>query len=368
MRIVQVSPYSLDAPGGVQTHVLQLAAHLKERGHEVVVLGPGVRPSANPGVRIVGRPVRVPYRGTVAPICLSLSSVRRVRTALRELRPDVVHAHEPFAPSSSMAATLAARSPVAATFHAFSERSGLFDATAPLLRPVWRRLAVRVAVSEAAASFVRSRMGDGIQVVPNGLDVDLFAVAEPATALPPGRRVLWVGRLDRQKGFPVALRAFERLARDFEDVSLIVAGDGRDRDALRSLSGGVRDRVVMLGAVPHGRLPGYHAAADVFISPATGQESFGLVLVEAMAAGVPVVASDIAGYREVVRGGVNGLLVPSGDPAALAEAVGRILSDPGLAERLREAGRSRAREFSWEKVASRLEDVYREAVEIGPRR
>jgi phosphatidylinositol alpha-mannosyltransferase len=347
---------------------LQLAGHLKERGHEVLVLGPGVRPSAHSGVRIVGRPLRVPYRGTVAPICLSLSSVGRVRSALREFRPDVVHAHEPFAPSSSMAATLAARSPVAATFHAFSERSGLFDVTAPLLRPVWRRLAARVAVSEAAAAFVRSRMGDGIRVVPNGLDVDLFAVAEPATGLPPGRRVLWVGRLDRQKGFPVALRAFERLAREFDDLTLVVAGDGRDRDALRSISADVRDRVVMLGTVPHGRLPGYHATADVFVSPATGQESFGLVLVEAMAAGVPVVASDIAGYREVVRHGRDGLLVPPADPAALAEAVERILSDPGLANRLREGGRSRAGEFSWETVADRLEDVYREALEIGPRR
>jgi len=268
-------------------------------------------------------------------------------------------------PSISMDATLKARVPVAGTFHAHAERSRLFDLAAPLLKPVWRRLAVRIAVSEAARSFVTSRLGGEVRVIPNGLDIRMFRDATPAGDLPEGRRVAWVGRLDRQKGFPVALRAFELVAQDHDDLHLIVAGDGRDRSAVDSLPPSVRKRVVMLGAVPHDRLPPYLAACDVFVGAATGQESFGMVLVEAMAAGLPVVATDIAGYREVVRDGMDGLLVPPSDADALAAALRRVLDDPALAERLAGAGRTRAEGFSWDVVATRLEEAYREIVTPG---
>jgi phosphatidylinositol alpha-mannosyltransferase len=199
--------------------------------------------------------------------------------------------------------------------------------------------------------------------VPNGVDVVRFA--EPAGApegLPPGRRILWVGRLDPQKGFGVMVDAFAQLARDLEEVSLLVAGEGRDRVALRSLPRQARNRVVPLGAVAHDELPRYHAAATVFCSPAVGQESFGVTLVEAMAAGVPVVATDIPGYREVVRDGVDGLLVRPNDPEALAGAIRRVLSEPELAPRLSAAGRARAPDFAWDAVVPRLEAVYGRAL------
>jgi len=167
-----------------------------------------------------------------------------------------------------------------------------------------------------------------------------------------------VNRLDPQKGFEVMLRAFEEIASETPDAHLLVAGDGRDRVLLRSLPGDLRSRILRLGTVPHAELPRYHAAADVAVSPATGQESFGIVLVEAMAAGVPVVASDIAGYREVVRDGVDGLLVPPNDANALAAAIRRVLSEPDLAATLAAAGRTRAETFSWQAVAPRLEAVY----------
>ena len=360
MRIVQACPYDWDAPGGVQVHVRELSGHLRRRGHEVLVLTPGREPPG-PGVRRVGRPIRVPYQGTVAPVCPSPVSAARVRSAVRAFAPDLVHAHEPLTVSTAMFATLAARAPVVATFHAHVERSKLFDGVAPALRPVWRRLAERVAVSRAAAQFVEARMGDGVRIVPNGVDVAAFTDAAPATGLPAGRRILWAGRLDRQKGFPVAVEAFELLAAERKDVVLVVAGDGADRGAVDRLPPGVRERVVLLGAVPHHRLPPYHAASDAFVSPALGQESFGLVLVEAMAAGLPVVATAIAGYDEVVRDGVDGLLVPPGDAGALAGALGRVLEDPTLAAQLAEAGRARAREFDWEVVVDRLEGIYRDA-------
>jgi phosphatidyl-myo-inositol alpha-mannosyltransferase len=342
--------------------VEQLAGCLRARGHQTLILAPGRATPADPSVRLVGPGWRIPYQGTVAPIRFSPGSAARVRRELRQFRPDVTHAHEPLAPSTSMIAAWSSRAPVVATFHAFAERSRLLTAAAPLLRPVWRRLRVRMAVSQAAAGFVGSRFGDGIRIVPNGCDVELFAVAWPAEGLPPGRHLLWVGRLDPQKGFSVAIRAFAALSGEFHDLSLVVAGDGPDRGAIRTLPSDVRARVVMLGNVPHQRLPAYHAACDVFISPATGQESFGISLVEAMAAGLPVVASDIAGYREVVRGDIEGLLVRPGDAGALAGGVRRLLTDDALAERLRAAGKERAEGFRWDVIAEKIEGAYRDAL------
>jgi phosphatidylinositol alpha-mannosyltransferase len=366
VRVLQACPYAWEAPGGVQTHVRQLAGTLLRRGHEVAVVAPGRRPPAEPYVWLAGRPLRFPYQGTVAPIAPSPRAVGRVRRLVRAFRPDVVHVHEPLTPSTAMFATLVSPAPVVATFHAFAERSRLFDVAARGVRPVWRRLAVRLAVSRAAAAFISTRLDGEVRVVPNGVDVELFGRAERSTDLPPGRRILWVNRLDEQKGFPVAVRAFADLALDADDVWLVVAGDGRDHEAVDLLPRPARERVLMLGRVEHADLPPLHAASDVFVSPALGQESFGIVLVEAMAAGLPVVASDIEGYREVVRPGIEGLLVPPGDPAALAGATRRVLGEPELARRLSDAGRARAAQFSWETVAARIEHVYEEALTKRP--
>ncbi|MFN2544955.1 MAG: glycosyltransferase family 4 protein [Actinomycetota bacterium] len=364
MRILQVCPYAWDMPGGVQVHVRQLASQLRGTGHEVEILAPAVGHPSEEGVRIVGRARRIPYQGTVAPICFSPVSLPRIGGALRAFRPDVVHVHEPMSPSTAMFAALRSRAPVVATFHAFTERSRLLDVAVPFLRPVWRNLAARIAVSETAAGFVSARFGDGIRVVPNGLDVDMFRGAEPAPR-PPGRMLLWVGRLDRQKGFPIAVDAFAELAQEFDDLRFVVVGDGRDRDDVRRLDPSARERVTMVGAVPNAEVPRHYAAADVFVAPATGQETFGYVLIEAMAAGVPVVASRIPGYDEVVRHGVDGLLVRPSDAHALAGAVEQVLREPDLADNLREAGRERATEYSWDRVAAQLEEIYRGVAETG---
>jgi phosphatidylinositol alpha-mannosyltransferase len=362
MRIALACPYAWDAPGGVQVHVRQLAARLLDRGHEVLVLTPSGSPPPEPWVKGVGRPIRVPYNGSVAPLCPLPGSARKVARELRAFEPDVVHAHEPLAPSTSMFATLRAPAPVVATFHAYADRAVLFSAVAPVLRPVWDRLRVRLAVSRAAAEFVELRFsGELVRIVPNGADVDLFARATPSPDLPGGRRILFVNRLDPRKGFQVMVDAFRRLAEEAPDAVLVVAGDGAERDAVDALEPAARDRVVMLGSVPHTDLPPYHAACEVFCAPAVGRESFGIVLVEAMAAGLPVVASDIPGYREVVQDGVEGVLVPPRDPDALAAAVLRLLRDPEASKRQGEAGRERARRYSWDSVVGELEAIYREA-------
>lgn len=362
MRIALVCPYDWQAAGGVQVHVANLATQLQERGHEAVVLAPTVAVPAEPWVRSVGRPVRVPYRGTVAPI--APLAYRRTRAVLVEVRPDVVHVHEPLTPSASMYATLASRAPVVATVHAYLDRSRAMEFAAPVLRRVWSRVSIGVAVSHAAATFLRRAVPEAaLEIVPNGVDVGAFADADPRADLPPGRRIAWAHRLDPQKGFFVAVAAFAKVLAEVPDAVLLVAGDGRDREALRLLTPSARERVHMLGAVANDRLPAIHAGCDAFVAPAVAQESFGVSLVEAMAAGLPVVASDIPGYREVVTDGVEGLLVPARDPEALAAGLVRVLRDPQLAARLGAAGRERARTFDWSIVVGRLEELYGRAIE-----
>jgi phosphatidylinositol alpha-mannosyltransferase len=366
VRIALVCPYAWDDSGGVQVHVRELGERLRERGHDVVGLAPVRRTAAEPWIRGVGRPVDLRYNASSAPIDPRPWSAVRVRAELLGFRPDVVHVHEPFAPSTTLWAVLTSPAPVVATFHSGATRSRLFDVAAPALRLIARRLTVRVAVSRAAARFAGSRLGGGFEMVPNGLDVGRFADATPRPDLErlDGVKLMFCGRLDERKGFPVAAEAFAQLVRGRPSLRLVVAGDGPDRAAVDLLPSDPRARVTMLGAVPHVDLPQVHAACDLFLGTAVGGESFGYVLAEAMAAGLPVVASDIPGYDEVVTHEVDGLLVPPRDPAAAATAAARVLDDPALAARLTGGGRERARSFDWPTVVSRLEELYERAARL----
>jgi phosphatidyl-myo-inositol alpha-mannosyltransferase len=367
VRVALACPYALDDPGGVQVHVRELAQYLLDAGHETIVVAPVRRAPPAAYVRRVGRPVDIPYNGSNAPIDPRPWSILAVRRVLDAFEPDVIHAHEPLTPSTGLWATLAGsgRTPVVGTFHSGATASRLYDVTAPVLRLVARRICVRVAVSETAAATARARLGGSYHVVPNGVDSRRFRDIEPAD-LGPGPRLVFVGRLDRRKGFGVAIQAFAALARDRSGLRLFVVGDGPERSAVDELPASLSSRVVFLGAVDYQALPPLLAGGDVYLGPALRGESFGMVLVEAMAAGVPVVASAIPGYSEVVRDGVDGLLVSPGDPAALAEGVAQVLDRPELAARLRVGGPARAERFDWAVVAAELTDLYREAIAAGP--
>jgi phosphatidylinositol alpha-mannosyltransferase len=360
VRIALVCPYAWDDSGGVQTHVRELGERLRARGHAVLGLAPVRSAVAQDWVRAIGRPVDLTYNRSNVPIDPRPWSAAPVARHLRAFAPDVVHVHEPFAPSTALWALLAAKAPVVATFHSGAEPARLYDVAGPVLRHLARRLAARIAVSEAAADVARRRLGGRFEVVPNAVDVERFEAASAAD-LGPGTKLLFVGRLDERKGFRAAVDAFGRLASDRPDLRLVAAGEGPERAAAERLPSDVRERITFLGAVPNEDLPPIHAACDVFVAPNAGGESFGIVLVEAMAAGLPVVASDIPGFTEVVRDGVDGSLVPPRDPAALAEAVARVLDDPALADRLAMAARERARTFSWAAVLPRIEAVYSHA-------
>jgi phosphatidylinositol alpha-mannosyltransferase len=364
VRIALVCPYAWEDAGGVQVQVAELRARLAAAGHQAIVIAPTRRAPGEPWLKGAGRPLNLRYNHASAPIDPRPWSRRAVREALDGFVPDVVHAHEPFAPSTSLWATLEATSPVVATFHSGVSRSVLYDLAAPLLRSVARRLSARIAVSERAAEVARARVGGAFEIVPNGVDVARFATAMP-TELGSGTKLLFVGRLDERKGFRFAVAAFARLAPTRPDLRLVIAGEGPERTALDTLPDELRARVLMLGHVPNADLHGIHAACDVFLAPNVGGESFGVILIEAMAAGLPVVASDIPGFDEVIEHREHGLLVPARDPEALAAAAGRVLDDPTLAARLAAGGRERAAAFDWHVIVARLETIYGDAVASG---
>lgn len=372
MRIIQVSPYSWDAPGGVQIHIRQLTKHLEERGHEVLVLAPGDIPGRFGHVQVVGRTFTMWANGSVAKISIAPRTLAQLARAMRDFAPDVVHVHEPFAPGIGMRAVWSSPAPVVGTFHSYFARETregrLYTALAPLLRPIWRRVDRRIAVSQAARHSAKGRLGKGdVKILPNGVEVERFAHAEPARDLPAGRKLLFVGRLEPRKGLPFAMRAFSSLARRYPDLSLIVVGDGPERDAITLVPPALRGRVHMLGKVSYEALPTYHRAADIFISPATGAESFGIVLVEAMAAGLPVVASDIPGYREVARHGRESLLVTPSNAVALAQGIASLLDHPEERSRLGANGALRAQAYAWENIIDELEAVYESLAGVGRR-
>jgi phosphatidylinositol alpha-mannosyltransferase len=360
-----VCPYAWDDPGGVQTHVRELGERLLARGHEVIALAPVRTKTEQDWVRAVGRPVDLTYNRSNVPLDPRPWSARPVGRHLRAFTPDVVHVHEPFAPSTTLWALLTAKAPVVATFHSGAEPARLYDIAGPVVRWLARRISIRIAVSEAAADVARRRLGGAFDVVPNAVDVARFADAAPAD-LGPGRRLLFVGRLDERKGFRIAAEAFARLAADRPDLRLVAAGDGPERSAAMRLHPDVSERIAFLGSVPNEDLPPIHAACDVFVAPNLGGESFGIVLVEAMAAGLPVVASAIPGFTEVVRDGVHGLLVPPRDAPATAAAIARILDDPALAARLGSSGRERSLGYSWDAVLPLIEAAYTRAAERPP--
>lgn len=355
MRVVVVCPYSWSVPGGVSNHIQSLASHLRDRGHEVRIVAPADRPTRE--VLSVGRSVAVPYNGSIARIAFGPRVAARMRRALRVARPDVVHVHEPMAPSAGMLAVLTSRAPLVATFHAAIPQSRAYGVAAPFLRPLWNKIAVRIAVSEEARKTVERAFGAGVRIIPNGVTVELF---RRIGGLPPEPRILFIGRLEPRKGAAVLVEAFRRVHAGFAGASLTIIGEGAQRRAIERAAEGMDVR--FLGLLGHEELAAEIERAAVVCAPSLGGESFGIVLLEAMAAGRPVVASDIPGYAAVCRDGTEGVLVPPGDAEALAEALLSLLGDRERMERLGRAGRDRAARYSWDVVATQVEQAYRDAV------
>ena len=367
-RVLLVSPYDLTVPGGVAEHVLQLAKAVRGLGYESTVLAPLTpHPGFRPGSHIwpVGPVMSVPTNGSIARITLSLRLAAQVKVALATIEPDIVHLHEPFMPLLPFAALRHSRAVNVATFHAYAARETGFGFVAPLLRHFDKQLAGRIAVSESARSYAGRYFPGSFDVIPNGVDWERFATARPYPEyydVTP--TILFVGRLDERKGFPVLLRAYAELRRRRVRARLLVVGAYSRRQAARLQSAIEREQipdVSFAGWATSEALARYFQSSSVVCVPSLGSESFGVVLLEAMAAGKPVVASSIAGYREVISHEKEGLLVPPGEVTPMVDALQRMLDDAELRSRFGQAGREKARGYAWPQIAERIARVYRAA-------
>jgi len=364
VKVGIVCPYSWDVPGGVQVHIRDLAEALIGLGHSVSVLSPvddDSDPSGLPAYVVpAGRAVPVPFNGSVARLLFGPLSTTRVRRWLREGRFDVLHVHEPLIPSLGLIAVWAARGPIVATFHTANSRSRLYGAFSPALQTALEKIGGRMAVSQAARRTIVEHVGGDAVLLPNGVAAGRFAGAEPLPGWPgEGGAIGFLGRIDEpRKGLEVLLAAFEQLAALRPGLRLLVAGPGDVEEARAQVSPAYRDRVVLLGLVPDADKARIYRSVDVFCAPNLGGESFGIVLLEAMAAGTPIVASGIDAFRRVLEDGRAGELADTGDPASFAAALARLLDDPGRRARLAAEAREVVADYDWSLIARQVLDVY----------
>jgi len=352
--------------GGVTENVYHTARELRARGHHVTIITSRFRRGESnhgDGVVRIGYNLLVPWNGAFVDVTVGRRLGERLQSVFASYRFDVVHTHCPLVPTLPLLAVERARGIQVGTFHSTSERSLAFEVfRKPLARRI-ARLDGRIAVSATARDFIARYFPGDYRVIPNGVDLARF---RPEAPIIPGLRerdrvhILFVGRLDPRKGVHVLLQAMpEVLERTRDRVRLWVVGDSYLKPRLeRSVPSAARHAVRFFGHVPSTDLPSYYASADIFASPATGNESFGIVLLEALASGRAVVASDIAGYRSVITPGVDGIMVPPGDPASLARALVALAQDEALRAELSARGRQRAQEFSWPRVTAQIESCY----------
>jgi phosphatidylinositol alpha-mannosyltransferase len=367
MRIGVACPYSWDVPGGVQQHIRDLAETLIELGHDVSVIAPADDDKPLPDyVVAAGKAMPVPYNGSVARLAFGPLSVSRVRRWVKEGNFDVLHVHEPTVPSLSLLACWVAAGPIVATVHTAMPRSRVLLAAQPVLRSALEKIDGRIAVSEAARTTLVEHLGGDAVLIPNGVATRRYRHADPLTGWPgTGGAIGFLGRMDEpRKGLSVLLKAFEILAPQRENMRLLIAGPGDAEEQSLKLPPEIRQRALFLGEVTEEDKIRVLHSVDVFCSPNTGGESFGIVTAEAMAAGVPIVASDIDAFHKVLRGGSAGELFATGDAQALAAAAARLLDDPARRAELSVAALAAVASYDWEVVARDVVSVY-ETVVLG---
>lgn len=369
MRIGIVCPYSLDRPGGVQLHVLDLAAALIARGHHVSVLAPaGEDTDVPPYVFSAGRSVPIRYNGATARLTFGMWSAARVRLWLGEGDFDVVHLHEPGAPSLSLIAMWARVGPTVATFHTSTEDSRIMRMAKPWIKPGYEELDARIAVSPSAAATIREHLRiEATHIIPNGVDTSAYVTAQPhnrwrGTSDAPTIGIL--GRMDEpRKGLDDFLAMIPQVNRAFPHARFLVAGRFSDRVAARAARAGAE----VVGELNEADKASFMSSVDVYCAPNLGGESFGIVLVEAMAAGAAVVASDLTAFKDVAHAPGGGYAVELhrvGDATDLARAVTSLLADPAARTALSQRGREVASAFDWSNVAPRVEATYRDAIRM----
>jgi phosphatidylinositol alpha-mannosyltransferase len=373
MKIGLVSPYDFSHPGGVTEHISHLARELRSRGATVKLMAPASKdlPADLEGIvgaddfYRIGRAFPIPANGSIARITMSFHLGRWINRILEAERFDIIHFHEPLMPALPITVLRASHTCNVGTFHAYAKSSTAYYYSQRLVRRYFRKLHGLVAVSDPARDFVSKYFRGDYRVVPNGVDLSRFNDSvRPLPEFSDGKlNLLFVGRMEKRKGLGVLLRAYVQLKQRVPGLRLIVVGDGRMRKGYESYIESHRiPDIVMAGYVSPEELPRYHASADIFCAPNTGKESFGIVLLEAMAAGLPVIATDIPGFSHVVSPGRHGILVRRDDPVSLASAINLLADDRALCARLGAAGRVAAGSYSWDRVVEQVVGVYEESL------
>ncbi len=368
MKVGLVSPYDFATAGGVNDHVRHLAVELQKLGHETRIFGPSSR--SDVGVEAarfyrIGTPIAIPANDSVARITLSFHLADRVAAIIAEERFDVLHFHEPLMPALPMTMLRMSTTANVGTFHAFARSNVGYYYGRPLLQPYLAQLHRAIAVSEPARDFVTRYFPEyPMRVIPNGIDVDVYKPGHaPIRHLRDDNvNILFVGRLEKRKGLGDLLRAYRSMSARLPQTRLIIVGDGPLRGKLESyVSRHHLPNVILAGFVPDTVKPRYYASADIFCAPATGAESFGIVLLEALASGLPVVATEVPGYMSVLEPGRDSVTVPAKSWRELAASLVVLARDPDLRRRLGGYAVEKARRYSWPAVASEVVDVYHEA-------
>ena len=367
LKIGIVSPYGYPHPGGVNEHVRHTYDAMTAMGHDAWIITSkyGRQRESEGHVIRLGTGWAAPANGSVGRVTLGLRFKHQAREILEAHRFDILHFHEPFVPFLSPTMLDASDTVNVATFHAFGGFSPSYWIGSKFAGRLANLLHGRIAVSPAARHFINRYFPGEYRIIPNGVDLERFAGAQPFEELRDGTlNILFVGRFEERKGLIHLLKAYHRLRKRRVDARLLVIGAGPKLREYRRFVGlrGIRD-VEWLGRVSDEDKVRYFASADIYCAPNTGQESFGIVLLEAMAAGVSIVASDIHGFKRVVERNVQGLLVEPRNPRALAAALYSLARDPDLRHEMGEAGRRRAPEFSWDRVTEQIVDFYYETRE-----
>jgi len=367
MKIALVSPYDFAYPGGVANHISSLESYLTRMGHEVKVIAPASKVVTSFGDRFIpiGKPRPVPSSGSICRITLSLRLASAIKAVLEREKFDIVHLHEPFMPMLCSAVLRFSDIVNIGTFHACDGSPGYnfgWPISTIMLRRRMHKLDGKIAVSRPAMEFAHKYVPGEYQIIPNGIDIEHFSPdVPPLEEFCDGKQnILFLGRLERRKGLNYLVRAFWQVKKEIPESRLIVVGPGtrlRKKYERWIKRHGLKD-VIFVGYAPYSELPRYYRTADVFCSPATGRESFGIVLVEAMAMGKPIVATSIDGYASVVTHGEEGLLVPPKNSKRLAEALLTLLRNRELQQQMGTRGRVKAQDYSWERLARRVFDYY----------
>jgi len=361
MRIGIVCPYSWDIPGGVSAHVHDLAETLIRLGHEVSVLAPAEFDELLPPFVVsTGKPRAVKYNGSVARLSFGPLAARKVSKWIEEGEFDVLHVHEPLAPSLSVLACWAAKGPIVATWHSSMDKSRMMLTLSKLAQTAMEKVAARIAVSEAARSTLIKHVGGDAVVIPNGVDISAFTDAKPMFGWPGvNESIVFLGRGDEpRKGLSVLIAAYPIIRKQFPKIRLLIAGPGDPNENLQDLSDADRASVTVLGMIAAEDKSSVLASGTIYVAPNTGGESFGIVLLEAMASGTPVIASDLDAFQRVLDFGRAGLTFDNENPEDLAAVICKLLADEQMRVRLIAQGKLRAAEFDWTVVAQKIINVY----------